>query len=136
MSEGWLCTADRATIDAEGFVRLGGRVDDVEMVGGISVDPHQIEELLAGVSGVVEVAVAAVRDPSGASRLEAFVVPAPGAPQSLAADMVALARAKLAPYNVPRVVHLVEDLPRTPTGKLRRFALRTGAATRPSSTSR
>ncbi len=123
----WLCTGDRATIAADGFVTLRGRVDDVEMVGGISVAPIEIEELLGGHPGVVEVAVAAVRDAAGASRLEAFVVPVPGAGETLATELVALARTGLAAYKVPRVVHLVEALPRTPTGKLRRFGLRSGA---------
>jgi fatty acid CoA ligase FadD22 len=127
MREGWLCTGDRARMDADGYVSLAGRLDDIEMVGGISVEPNEIEQLLGGHPGVVEVAVAAVRDGAGASRLEAFAVPAPGAGDVLVAELVALARAGLAPYKVPRVVHLVEALPRTPTGKLRRFALRSGA---------
>ena len=124
----WLCTGDRAVVEPDGFVRHQGRVDDMEIVGGINVGPLEVEALLAGHAAVSEVAVAGVRDELGASRLEAFVVPAPGgrSPDEVAAELVALARDHLAPHKVPRAVRFVEALPRTPTGKLRRFILRSG----------
>lgn len=128
MRDGWLCTGDRAVIAPDGFVSLEGRVDDIEMVGGISVSPFPIEELLGTHPGVTEAAVAAVRDRAGASRLEAFVVPAADAGPDLEKELLVLARSQLAPYQVPRVVHRVAALPRTPTGKLRRFVLRSGPA--------
>ncbi len=126
---GWLRTEDLACIDADGFVHLHGRSDDMEMVGGISVAPGEIEELLGGHDAVAEVAVVAVADDDGASRLQAFVVPATtGAVEpSVADELTALARAHLAPFKVPRTVTFVDRLPRTPTGKLRRFLLRSGA---------
>jgi fatty acid CoA ligase FadD22 len=126
--EGWLCTGDRAVIEPDGFVRHQGRVDDMEIVGGVNVGPLEIEAVLAGHPAVTEVAVAGVRDELGASRLEAFVVLAPGAasPAEVAAELVAFARERLAPHKVPRAVRFVDALPRTPTGKLRRFILRSG----------
>jgi fatty-acyl-CoA synthase/benzoate-CoA ligase/fatty acid CoA ligase FadD22 len=128
-SGGWLATGDRAELDGDGFVRLLGRVDDVEQVGGISVSPLEVEAVLSGHPAVSEVAVAGVIGPDGASRLEAFVVPAPGAgePAATAAALVALARAEMAPFKVPQAVAFVASLPRTPTGKLRRHVLRAGA---------
>jgi acyl-coenzyme A synthetase/AMP-(fatty) acid ligase len=129
--DGWLCTADRAIIDADGFVHILGRVDDIEVVGGINVAPLEIEAVLVGHPAVTEVAVAGVRDPTGACRLEAFVVTttdlasaASSTEERLAEELSALARTELAPHKVPRAVHFVESLPRTPTGKLRRFLLR------------
>ena len=124
----WLFTGDRAVVEADGFVCHHGRVDDMEIVGGINVGPHEIEGLLAEHPAVTEVAVAAVRDELGASRLEAFVVLTPGAgpADGVAADLVDLARRNLAPHKVPRLVRFVDALPRTPTGKLRRFVLRSG----------
>ena len=126
---GWLRTEDLASIDTDGFVHLHGRADDMEMVGGISVAPAEIEELLGGHDEVTEVAVVAVPDADGASRLRAFVVAAaPGsADDALAEELSAMARARLAPYKVPRSVTFVDALPRTPTGKLRRFVLRSSA---------
>ena len=90
--------------------------------------PLEVEAVLACHPAVTEVAVAGVLDGHGASRLHAFVVPAPDAApdDGLAADLVALARAELAPFKVPRTVVFVDALPRTPTGKLRRFVLRGG----------
>lgn len=124
----WLRTGDRASLDAAGFLRLHGRTDDIELVGGINVAPQEIEEVLGNHPAVVEVAVAAVRDADGASGLRAFVVPAADAGPSevVAEELGALARSRLAPYKVPRVVTFVPTLPRTPTGKLRRFVLRSG----------
>jgi len=127
----WLRTGDRAEMDADGFVRLRGRSDDMELVGGICVSPLEVEAVLSRHPAVTEVAVVGVVDPDGASRLEAFVVPAPGAPplEVVGDDLVALAQAELAPFKVPRSVTFVGCLPRTPTGKLRRFVLRAGGWT-------
>ncbi|HWC12060.1 MAG TPA: AMP-binding protein [Acidimicrobiales bacterium] len=123
----WLSTGDLATVEPDGFVRHQGRVDDIEIVGGINVGPLEIEAVLARHPAVTEVAVVGVRDELGASRLEAFVVPTPDAnPDDVTAELVAMARASLAAYKVPRAVHFVDSLPRTPTGKLRRFVLRSG----------
>ncbi|MGI8807433.1 MAG: AMP-binding protein [Acidimicrobiales bacterium] len=120
----WLVTGDRALLDAEGFLHLRGRADDVELVGGISVSPLEIEAVLSRHPAVTEVAVAGVVGADGASRLEAFVVAAPGA--AVEAELLALARAELAPFMVPRTIAFVDVLPRTPTGKLRRYVLRSG----------
>jgi acyl-coenzyme A synthetase/AMP-(fatty) acid ligase len=81
---------------------------------------------------VAEVAVVAVRDVEGASRLEAFVVPAGDAApdEDVAASLLALARDHLAPHKVPRALNFLGALPRTATGKLRRFQLRSGAQDR------
>ncbi len=134
----WLCTADRAAVDTDGFVHHLGRVDDVEVVGAVNVAPLEIEAVLVGHPAVTDVAVAGVRDAMGASRLEAFVVIASdaasggadgvndGMTDGLVEELISLAGAHLAPHKVPRAVHLVDSLPRTPTGKLRRFLLRTG----------
>jgi fatty acid CoA ligase FadD22 len=121
----WLCTGDLAMIDADGLVHLRGRSDDVEQAGGISISPQEIETVLSRHPDVTEVAVAGVVGADGASRLEAFVVAASGATvERLEGELLAMARAELAPFKVPRAVVLVDELPRTPTGKLRRFVLR------------
>jgi acyl-coenzyme A synthetase/AMP-(fatty) acid ligase len=124
----WLRTGDLASLDAEGFLSHHGRADDMEMVGGITVAPQEIEELLSTHPAVSEVAVAGVADASGASRLQAYVVPQPGvaADDGLVLALTSLARSHVAPYKVPRSVTFVDALPRTPTGKLRRFVLRSG----------
>ena len=125
----WLRTGDRAVLDADGFLHLHGRSDDVEQVGGIPVWPLEVEAVLARHPAVTEVAVAGVVGADGGSRLEAFVVAAPGTAvdDRVAAELEVLARAELAPFKVPRTVVFVDALPRTATGKLQRFVLRRGA---------
>ncbi|ONH52411.1 acyl-CoA synthase [Frankia sp. CcI49] len=125
---GWLATNDRGMRNPDGtFVHLG-RLDDLEMVGGITVSPLEIEGVLGAHPLVSEVAVAAVPDETGATRLRAYVVPRrPDESGSrLEQDLVGFARERLAPFKVPRTVHLVPALPRTASGKLRRFQLRSG----------
>jgi 4-hydroxybenzoate adenylyltransferase len=128
--DGWLATRDLARRNPDGTYQHLGRADDMEMVGGITVSPYEIEDVLRQHPAVKEVAVAALPDDRGATRLHVFVIPAtaggtrPDGP--LAEDLIVLARAQLAPFKVPRAVHLVNSLPRTPTGKLRRHLVRRG----------
>ncbi|TLS40808.1 benzoate-CoA ligase family protein [Streptomyces montanus] len=124
---GWLATRDRARREPDGTYRHLGRVDDMEMVGGITVSPLEVEAVLRGHHAVKEVAVAAVTDRRGANRLRAFVVPTTPIPAGLEADLIALARDRLAAFKVPRSVSFVPSLPRTATGKLRRHLVRQGA---------
>ncbi|MDT0565912.1 benzoate-CoA ligase family protein [Streptomyces sp. DSM 3412] len=124
---GWLCTRDRAVREPDGTYRHLGRADDMEMVGGITVSPLEVEDLLRTHPGVRDVAVAAVTDERGASRLRAFVVPVPPIGVGLEAELICMARDRLAAFKVPRSVSFVPTLPRTATGKLRRHLVRQGA---------
>jgi fatty-acyl-CoA synthase/benzoate-CoA ligase/fatty acid CoA ligase FadD22 len=127
LAGGWLATRDRARREPDGSYRHLGRVDDMEMVGGITVSPLEVEAVLRGHPAVREVAVAAVPDGRGASRLRAFVVPGQPVRDGLADELIGLARESLAAFKVPRSVSFVPSLPRTATGKLRRHLLRRGA---------
>ncbi|MFJ8001044.1 AMP-binding protein [Streptomyces sp. NPDC096310] len=129
LTGGWLATRDRARRDPDGTYRHLGRTDDLEMVGGITVSPLEIEAVLRTHPAVREVAVSAFTDDKGATRLRAFVVPAGPVEdaEALEAGIVGLARERLAPFKVPRSVRVVESLPRTPTGKLRRPLVRRGS---------
>jgi fatty-acyl-CoA synthase/benzoate-CoA ligase/fatty acid CoA ligase FadD22 len=138
---GWLATRDRALLEPDGSYRHVGRADDMEMVGGITVSPHEVEEVLRAHPAVREVAVAAVTDDRGATRLRAFVVASTvttvttdttdatdaAVATGIEAALVALARTRLAPFKVPRTVTVVGSLPRTSTGKLRRHLVRQGS---------
>lgn len=127
--DGWLSTRDLACRQPDGTYRHIGRVDDMEMVGGITVSPLEIERVLAEHPLVREVAVAAVTDRIGATRLQAFVVPMiqVSDESGLESELIGLARGRLAAFKVPRTARLTTALPRTSTGKLRRHILRTGA---------
>ncbi|AEW97860.1 MULTISPECIES: AMP-binding protein [Streptomycetaceae] len=127
--DGWLNTRDRAVRNPDGTYRHLGRTDDLEMVGGITVSPLEIEQVLAGHPGVRDVAVASIGNERGATKLRAFVVPRRPVsdPEAFATELTGLARRRLAPYKVPRGVELVPSLPRTATGKLQRFLVRQGS---------
>ncbi|GII65686.1 hypothetical protein Skr01_57710 [Sphaerisporangium krabiense] len=122
----WYTTGDAATVDGDGFVRVHGRLDDIEIVGGANVHPSEIEDLLLEHPGVREAAVCSVRRGAGVSGLRAFVVPAEGAgdPERLRAELLDTARARLTWYKAPEDVVFVPELPRNPTGKLLRRKLR------------
>lgn len=126
LAGGWFRTNDRAVRHADGTYTHRGRADDTEMVGGITLQPSEVEDVLGDHPGVREVAVAAVPDALGATKLRAFVVTSDGHHDetALEAELIALARSRLAPFKVPRSVRFVDALPRTPSGKLRRFLLR------------
>ncbi|MCE6995561.1 AMP-binding protein [Saccharothrix sp. S26] len=125
-ADGWYTTGDLASIDADGYVRVTGRLDDIENVGGIKVHPLEVEHLLASHSLVREAAVCAVSNDDGAVQLRAYVVRADGPfeDHDLAEDLIDLARRHLTAYKVPRKVVFVPSLPRTGSGKLRRHAVR------------
>jgi fatty-acyl-CoA synthase/benzoate-CoA ligase/fatty acid CoA ligase FadD22 len=124
---GWLATRDRARREPDGTFTHLGRVDDMEMVGGITVSPLEVEALLRTHPAVKEVTVAVVTNHGGAGRLRAFVVPVTPMPVGLEADLICLARENLAAFKVPRSVSFVPSLPRNATGKLRRHLVRRGA---------
>lgn len=123
--DGWLTTHDRVRHNPDGTLAHLGRTDDMEMVGGISLSPLEIERVLTAHPLVREAAVAAVLDQHDASRLRAFVVPARTTP-GLEDELITWTRSRLPSFKVPRTVRLVRQLPRTATGKLRRHVVRTG----------
>ncbi|AXG81664.1 AMP-binding protein [Streptomyces paludis] len=125
--DGWLATRDLARREPDGTYRHLGRADDMEMVGGITVSPLEVEAVLRTHPAVREAVVVAVPDERGATGLRAYVVTATTAPPGLEAELITLARGALAAFKVPRAVHVVASLPRTPTGKLRRHLARHGA---------
>ncbi|WP_367127915.1 class I adenylate-forming enzyme family protein [Saccharothrix sp. HUAS TT1] len=126
-TDDWYASGDLASIDADGFVRVTGRLDDIENVGGIKVHPLEVEHLLTGHPQVREAAVSATTDADGSVHLRAHVVRADGplADDALADALLTLARDHLTPYKVPRKVAFVPALPRTGSGKLRRHVVRT-----------
>lgn len=127
-ADGWCLTGDRASVGEDGYYYHHGRLDDIEIVGGINVSPLEVEAVILEDPAVVEVAVVAVVDDIGASRLRSFAVLKPGVEWSpaLENDLLDQVRSRLAPFKVPRSIIPVESLPRTSTGKLRRHVLRSG----------
>lgn len=117
----WMRTGDRARL-LDGRVYHQGRLDDLMKLGGIWVAPTEIEDVLRGHQDVQDAAVAALDDGTGVPILRAFVV-SDRTDQDLVKDLRRLCRNRMATFKVPQSFELVEALPRTPSGKLRRFLL-------------
>ena len=120
----WMRTGDLVRL-VEGRVYHEGRLDDLLKVGGIWVSPGEIEEVIRMHDDVAEAAVVSIDDGSGVPTMRAFVVTERHDDQ-LRRELLRLCRDRLATYKVPRAFEVVDELPRTVTGKLRRFALRSG----------
>ena len=111
---------DMGRLDADGYLFLDGRRDDLLITGGVNVYPAEVEAVLAEAPGVVEVAVFGIVDATWGERVCAAVV-GPVSEDALRQHVAA----RLAPYKRPKTYFHVDDLPRTATGKLRRRALPT-----------
>jgi o-succinylbenzoate---CoA ligase len=120
---GWLHTGDLGHIDDEGFLYVSDRIDDMIVTGGENVVPSEVEDVLLTHPAVVEAAVVGREDPEWQQAVTAVVVLAADAavtPDELRRHCAAT----LAGYKVPKRVELAAALPRTPSGKLMRRALR------------
>jgi benzoate-CoA ligase len=126
----WFHTGDRYLVDEGGHYVYQGRSDDMIKVGGLWVSPADVEGCLVRHDAVSEAAVIGVQI-EDVSRIKAFVICASGAPadpDSLADELRAWCKGNLRRYEYPHVVEFVEDLPRTPTGKVQRYKLREAEA--------
>ena len=113
-------TGDLFERDADGYFWYHGRADDLIKVGGIWVAPAEVEDCLLGHPDVVECAVIG-REDNGLTLACAYVVLRRAADGGALQDFV---RGRLSPHKVPRVVEIVSELPKTPSGKIDRKALR------------
>jgi acyl-coenzyme A synthetase/AMP-(fatty) acid ligase len=121
-------TGDRVTRDEQGFLHFVGRTDDVIISAGYRIGPFEVESALGSHIAVAEAAVVAAPDDERGSVVRAVVVLREGyAPsEALAGELQEHVKSLTAPYKYPRVVDFADELPRTPSGKVRRAALREG----------
>lgn len=121
----WIRTGDQYTRDADGFYFHAGRSDDMIKAGGIWVSPVEVEAVLMAHAAVLECAVVGVPDASGLEKPHAFVtLRAEAQLGDVEVELRAFAKQQLAPYKVPHHVRVVDELPKTATGKIQRFRLR------------
>lgn len=122
-TDGYFITGDLGQIDTDGYVFIVGRAKDLIISGGLNVYPKEVETLIDGMDGVVELAVFAIAHPDLGEAVVAAVVAAPGATLSAEAIKAGLA-GKLAGFKQPKAVFVVEDLPRNTMGKVQKNSLR------------
>jgi HIP---CoA ligase len=125
-ADGWLHTGDLGTIDADGYLRIVGRIKDMFIVGGFNAYPAEIENLLVRHPRVTQAAVIGVPDDRLGEVGMAFVVLDSGASLE-PAELMEWAHGEMANFKVPRFVEFVEALPVNATGKVVKDELRARA---------
>jgi fatty-acyl-CoA synthase len=120
---GWMHTGDLATIDAEGYANIVGRVKDMLIRGGENVYPREIEEYLLRHPKVADVQVFGVPDANYGEEVCAWVVARHGQPLG-EQEIRDFCQGQIAHYKVPRYVRIVEAFPLTATGKAQKFEMR------------
>ena len=122
----WTTVGDLGYLDHDGFLYLTDRKSFMIISGGVNIYPQEVENALALHPAVLDVAVIGVPHPEMGEEVRALVQLAPGVSgsASLAEDLIDYVRDRIAHYKAPRSVRFVDDLPRTPTGKLAKNKLR------------
>ena len=121
--EGWMHTGDLATIDADGYCNIVGRLKDMVIRGGENVYPREIEEYLFTHPKIKNVQVFGVPDEKTREELCAWIVLRQGEHAS-EEDIRDFCRGQIAHYKVPRYVRFVDEMPLTVTGKVQKFVMR------------
>jgi fatty-acyl-CoA synthase len=123
----WMHTGDLATMDAEGYVNIVGRIKDMVIRGGENIYPREIEEFLYRHPKIQDVQVFGIPDPRFGEELCAWIKVRAGA--SLTPDEVReFCRDQIAHYKVPRHIRFVDEFPMTVTGKMQKFIMREAMA--------
>jgi fatty-acyl-CoA synthase len=123
-ADGWFRSGDAARVDEDGYVFIVDRIKDMIISGGENIYPAEIEDLLLGHPGIVECAVIGVADDKWGEVPRAVVVPREGVELDPDEVLASLA-GRLAKYKVPKSVVVVDELPRTASGKLLKARVRT-----------
>ena len=123
LHDGWFSTGDVGAYDADGYLRIVGRLKDMVIVSGFNVYPREVEDALLAHPDVAEAAVVGVPDSRTGEQVRAAVVANPGS--DVTADvLLAFCRERLARYKLPREIRVLDSLPRLATGKVERSVLR------------
>ena len=121
--DGWLRSGDEASIDADGNVRITGRIKDLIIRGGENVAPKEIEDVIRQHPAVSDVSVYAVTSEFFGEEVAAAIRPQAGATID-AADIAEFCKTRLARFKVPRFIKSVEAFPMTASGKIQKYRLR------------
>src|SRR5439155_2941835 len=114
--DGWFRTGDRGSLD-DGYLRLEGRIKEMILRGGENISPYEIEDVLKAHPAVADAVCFGVDDEKYGEKVGAAVVLSGEADERALADWC---RERLAAFKVPEVIRIVDEIPRTPTGKVQR----------------
>ena len=118
----WLHTGDLAHLDSDGYIYIDGRSSDMIKSGANRISPKEIEEIIAELPDVQEVAVIGVADDILGQIIKAVIVSKPGS--SLEPKVVqAYCKKNLANYKIPKIIDFIDEIPKTASGKIKRFQL-------------
>lgn len=121
----WTHTGDKYTRDSEGYYHYCGRTDDMFKVAGRWVSPFEVEQALVSHPDVIEAAVVAKQDDDGLTKPKAFVLVVDGCDKDGLFDKLkSHVKSSIGAWKYPRWIEIVDDLPKTATGKIQRFKLR------------
>jgi len=123
--EGWYPTGDIGFLDDDGDLTLVDRLRELVIVSGFNVYPFEVEEIIAEVGGVSQVAVVGVPDEETGESVLAFVVPADAADESTLTEVISVhCKERLARFKIPKRIVIVQGLPYSATGKVAKGRLR------------
>jgi len=122
-SAGFGSAGDLGWLDADGYLHIADRRDDLIVTGGANVFPAEVESALIDHPAIADVVVIGLTDPEWGHRVHAIVEPADPAQPPSADDVIAFAKSRLASYKAPKTVELVDRLPRSEATKISRAAL-------------
>ncbi len=123
LTNGWLRTGDLGRVEADGYFYLADRKEDMIITGGFNVYPAEVENVLMAHAAVAECGVYSVPDEKWGEAINASVVLRDGR-EVTPEELIAFAKAKLARFKAPKAVRIVDELPKTPVGKILRRVLR------------
>ncbi|WP_047151309.1 class I adenylate-forming enzyme family protein [Aneurinibacillus tyrosinisolvens] len=121
--DGWCHTGDLGKFDSDGYLSIAGRKKDMIRSGGENIYPVEIEDVLIRHPSVADVAVIGIPDPKYIESVCAVIVPKKGA-QITEAEIIHFAAEQLASYKKPRKVVFINEIPRTPSGKIQKYVLK------------
>lgn len=121
--EGWLKTGDIAVMNDDGYIKLVDRKKDMILVSGFNVYPNEVEDVIDGMDGVLEVAAIGVADEKGGEAVKVFVVKSDA--KITKQDIQVYCKQNMTGYKRPKHIEFVDELPKTNVGKILRRALRT-----------
>jgi len=130
LPQGWRTFGDIGHVDADGYLYLSDRLDDTIICGGVNLYPQEIESVIRGVPGVWVCAVVGLPDERFGERPAAYIVPDRGRSGDAAALVLAVrarCEQQLGRFKQPQDIRTIDELPRSPTGKLQRRRLRESA---------